>query len=82
MQHDLWLAMSDIYVKRAVDDNSYNEGGLQHCNSNDTASKILERKNVFLYDKTNRHYDAAKRLDIFLSGSAHDEFAADIFYHK
>ena len=33
------------------------------------------------YD-ANRHYDAAKRLDIFLSGSAHDIFAADIFYHK
>ena len=74
--------MSDIYVKRAVDDNSFNEGGLQHCNSNDTASKMLERKNFFLHDKTYQHYDAGKWLDIFISGSTHDIFAADIFYHQ
>ena len=43
--------MSDIYVKRVVDDNSYNEGDLQHCNSNDTASKILERKTKIIRDK-------------------------------
>ena len=69
-------------VKRAVDDNSYKEGDLQHCNRDDTASKMLEKQDVFLHDKTNRHYDAAKRLDILVSGSAHEIFAADIFYHQ
>ena len=27
-------------------------------------------------------YEAAKRLDILLSGTSHDVFAADVFYHK
>ena len=68
-------------VKRAFDDNHYNEGDLQRCSRDDTASKTLARKNFFLHDKTNRHYDVTKRLDILLSGSAHDIFPADIFYH-
>ena len=69
-------------VKRAIDGNAYNEGGLQRCTRDDTASKLLARRNAFLYEKANRYYVAAKRLDILLSGGAHDIFAADIFYHQ
>ena len=69
-------------IQRAIDENPYNEGGLQRCTRDDTASKILSRKSAFLHDKVNRYYDAAKRLDILLSGSARDIFAADIFYHQ
>ena len=37
---------------------------------------------MFLQDEAYRFYDAAKRLDILLSGASHDIFAADLFYHQ
>ena len=67
---------------RDVDKNSYNQGGLQRCVQEDTAKKILLRKDVFLGIKAHKLNGAAKRLDILLSGSASDIFAADIFYHQ
>ena len=33
-------------------------------------------------NKESRFFHAAKRLDILLSGSAHNIFAADVFYHQ
>ena len=67
---------------RTSDDNPYNEGGLQRCNRGDTGSKIMKRKDAFVSNKYSRHYSAAKRLDILLSGSARDIFSADICYHQ
>ena len=63
---------------RTIDDNSYNEGGLLR-RIVVTGSKIMARKDVFVNNKSSRHYIATKRLDILLSGSAR---AADICYHQ
>ena len=67
---------------RSVDNNPYNEGGLQRCSCGPTAEKLLARKEVFLQDQAYRFHDAAKRLDILLSGASYDIFAADVFYHQ
>ena len=47
-----------------------------------TADKIQERKNIVMVNKENHFFQAAKILHILLSGSAHDIFAADVFYHQ
>ena len=39
----------------------------------------MEKK---LSQEGDRYHEAAKRLDIFLNGTSHDAFAADVFYHK
>ena len=49
--------------------------------THDTARRVLERKEMFIKDPTHRLHDAAKRLDIQLSGFC-DIFAADVYYHQ
>ena len=68
-------------VKRTCDENPYNEGGLQRCECSATSEKILDRKAIFLDDPNHRLHDAAKRLDVILSGFS-DIFAADVYYHQ
>jgi hypothetical protein len=67
--------------KRTCDGNKYDEGGLQRCESEVIAAKILDRKSIFLDDPNHRLHDAAKRLDVILSGFC-DIFAADVYYHQ
>ena len=67
---------------RDCDNNPYANGGLTRCSREDIADKLQARKDIFLQDRDCRHYDAAKRLDILLSGSALDIYAADIFHHQ
>ena len=66
---------------RTVDNEVYNDGGLARIKREDTADKIQERKSNFIGNKESCFFPAAKRLDILLSGSAHNVFAANIFYH-
>ena len=46
------------------------------------SDKIKERKNIFIVDKESQFFQADKRLDILLNGSAYDVFAADVFYRQ
>ena len=68
-------------TKRPCDENQYNEGGLTRVQNDDTAKKILDGKEVFLGDPSYRQHNAAKRLDIILSGFS-DIFAADVYHHQ
>ena len=67
---------------RTVDNEAYNNGGLAKITCEDTADKTEEQKNIFVVNKESRFFQAAKRLDILLSGSAHDVFSAGVFYHQ
>ena len=67
---------------RPVDNEAYTNGGLARITREDTAHKIQERKNIVIANAESRFFQAAQRLNILLSGSAHDVFAADIFYHQ
>ena len=69
-------------LKRDIDNNSYNEGGLTRCDTQLTADKLMNRMELFLKTKSSRFYSAAKRLNILLSGQSHDIFAVDIYYHQ
>ena len=68
-------------IVRVCNSNSYREGGLARVETDNTAGKIIERKNIFLNEPTNRHHDSVKRSQISLSGFS-DIFAADIYYHN
>ena len=67
---------------RTSDKNWYREGGLTRCSSEVTAKLLVERKEIFLNDPSSRLFEAAKRLDFYLSGQVHDIFAADVCYHN
>ena len=69
-------------TERVSDKNQYNEGGLARCSTKDTADRLMARKEVFMKDKENRLFAAARRLEILLSGQAHDIFAMDLYYHQ
>eukprot|EP00794_Sanderia_malayensis_P016364 gene16362-18007_t len=67
---------------RSSDKHPYDEGGLRRCDTDSTASKLFARKELLLKEKTHRFFVSARRLDLLLSGQAHDIFAVDIFYHQ
>ena len=54
---------------RVSDKNPYNQGGLARCSGNDTAEKLLERKNTFLANSDLPYHEAANRLRIILGGN-------------
>ena len=57
-------------------------GGLRRCDNDDTAAKILNRKTLLLTLTDHKMlHDAAKRLDVILSGF-HDIFAAGVYLHQ
>ena len=60
----------------------YNQRGLGRCSDTNAAKKILERKAVYLADKSCRFHDASRRLELLLSGDSHDIFAVDVYYHQ
>ena len=65
---------------RTVDNEAYNGGGLARITCEDTKNRRTEK--YFIVNKESRFFQAAKRLDILLSGSVRDVFAADVFYHQ
>ena len=56
----------------------YNDGGLARVTREDTADKIQEGENIFVINEESCFFQAAKRRDISLSGSANDAFAASV----
>ena len=68
--------------KRDSDDSRYNEGGLGRCSVLSASKRLIERKGIYMRNPSHRFFQAAKRLDILLSGPSHDIFALDVFYHQ
>ena len=69
-------------TERVIDKNPYNEGGLARCYTKIVADRLATRKELFMKDKDCRPFSVALRLEILLSGQAHDIFAIDIYYHQ
>ena len=67
---------------RIVDDETKNDGGVARITREGMSDKIKERKNIYIVDKESQFFQADKRLDILLNGSAYDVFAADVFYRQ
>eukprot|EP00794_Sanderia_malayensis_P016352 gene16352-17996_t len=68
--------------KSECDEKPYNDGGLARCCQLSSAERLTEQMEKKISQEGDRYYEAAKRLDIFLNGTSHDVFAADVFYHK
>ena len=64
------------YSKRICDKNSYRQGGLGRCTEEKAAERLLNRKEEYLKDKDGKHFAAANRLQMIISGECHDIFAA------
>ena len=62
------------------DTKPYSDGGLGRC-SDDRAFKKLNHK-MKLTSPGDKYEEAAKRLNLLLSGQAFDVFAVDVYYHK
>ena len=60
----------------------YKDGGLARCSEEKAALKLKTLVAKKLLDEQDRHYEAAKRIDILLNGASYDVFAADVYYHK
>ena len=68
--------------KRICDKNSYRQGGLGRCTEEKAAERLLNRKEEYLKDKDGKHFAAANRLQMIISGECHGIFAADVYYHN
>lgn len=67
-------------AKTLKDKNPYSEGGLGRCSEYRAFEKLsLKMKMLGPGDK---YEEAAKRLNLLLSGQAFDVFAVDVYYHK
>eukprot|EP00794_Sanderia_malayensis_P008248 gene8248-9129_t len=64
------------------DKRQYNKGGLGRCSEILSANKLQSQMRAKLLQENDKFYEAAKRLNIILSGAVCDIFAADIYYHK
>eukprot|EP00794_Sanderia_malayensis_P018600 gene18600-20470_t len=64
------------------DQRQYNKGGLGRCSELLSANKLQSQMRAKLLQENDKFYEAAKRLNIILSGAVCDIFAADIYYHK
>ena len=72
-----------ICNERSSDDAlPYNDGGLARCSEEKAALKLKTLVTKKMLDEQDRHYEAAKRIDILLNGASYDVFAADVYYHK
>ncbi len=60
----------------------YNDGGLARCSEEKAALKLKRIVSKKLLDEEDRHFEAAKRIDILLHGASYDVFAADVYYRK
>lgn len=69
-------------IKTSADDETYNHGGLARCSEQTAADRLKHYLAQRIEDESDSYHEAAKRLDIYLSGSSHDIFAADVDYHK
>ena len=68
--------------KRICDKKSYRQGGLGRCTEDKAAERMLNCKEEYLKDKDGKHFAAANRLQMIISGECHDIFAADVYYHN
>ena len=72
-----------ICFEKTTDDSlPYKNGGLTRCCEDTSASRLLEKKKLYITEKSFEFYKAALRLDLQLKGDAFDVFSADIYYHK
>ena len=69
-------------VKEDEDIKGYNDGGLARCSQLSAKDKLLGCMENHLKDEQKRYYEGAYRLNLLISGNAHDIFAADVYYHK
>ena len=60
----------------------YNEGGIVQCLLNETTKKLHDKNVLYLKDENDCFFIASKHLELQLSGSCHDIYAADVFYHQ
>ena len=60
----------------------YKNGGLTRCCEDTSASRLLEKKKLYITEKSRGFYKTALRLDLQLKVDAFDVFSADIYYHK
>ena len=67
---------------REVDENSYNEGGLGRCSTDSAATRIKNKSDEYLHDPECRHFAAAERLQVLLSGLSYDIYSKDVYYHQ
>ena len=67
---------------RPCEENRYNQGGIGRREQSSSASRIKESMKEPLKNGDAKFYKAAKRVDLLLSGSSHDIYSADIFYHQ
>ena len=67
-------------TQKAADSKQFNEGGLGLCSEKGSKEKLTEsmRRNKPEDD----YQEAAHRLNLLLSGPAHDIFDLDVYYHK
>ena len=68
-------------AQKAADSKPYNEGGVGRCSEKGSKEKLtasMRRKNKPEDDCQ----EAAHRLNLLLSGPAHDIFAVDVYYYK
>ena len=66
----------------ANDSKPFNSGGLGRCSEKNAVSKIEHARDMKVKDDTDKFHEAAKRLDVILSGASYDVFAVDVYYHK
>eukprot|EP00794_Sanderia_malayensis_P020787 gene20787-22825_t len=64
------------------DKRQYNKGGLGRCSEILSANKLQSQMRAKSLQENDTFYEAAKRLNIIISGTVCDIFAADIYYHK
>ena len=60
----------------------FNDGGLSRYSTISPIENVLSCMKKHLLHGSNNHYNAAKRLDIMLTGTNYDVFAIDVYYHK
>lgn len=69
-------------VETTDDSKPYNSGGLGRCSEKNAVSKVERSKDLKIQDEGDKFHDAAKRLDVILSGASYDVFAVDVYYCK
>ena len=69
-------------LKRISDEKAFNEGGIGRCQENTTEDRLFSRTNIYIRNKESQFHEAALRLQLKIGGSAHDIYAAGIYYHQ
>lgn len=65
------------------DDNKQcDSGGFGRYSEPNAVSNIQRSRELKIKEEGNKFHDAAKRLEVILSGASYDVFAANVYYHK